>query len=581
LKVGVARKQVARPTLNEISIRSLGVIESANVELSSGFTAITGETGAGKTMVLTALGLITGAKADADYVRTNAQRSVVSASFTIDKSVEERVLDSGGDVEDGVLNISRSVTAEGKSRITLGGALSTATKVHEISEALIEIHAQSSNARLNKPSVQRELLDSYGDTETQLVSYQEVFAAYNELAERIDSLRRELANSEKQIAALRELVEDVSKISPVTGELAEIENEINRLGSVEEIHNQLSMSLNILENEETGTLTNLKLAKKTLDSLIGKDSSLDPHLEKFGDLLYTVEDVASELVSYLARLEADPARFDYLQQRKQAINALIKKHGTGSDRTAAFEELILRYQDSEERIADLTGGSERIAELENDLADLFQDLRKAALSLSQARESAAQGLSKRITAELEELSMPNAKVEVMLLQKDSHLVSSYSSHGLDEVLFQFSPHTGSQLMPLAKIASGGEMSRLMLAIEVVIAEKSPVGTYVFDEVDAGVGGKAAVEVGKRLAKLAKSAQVIVVTHLPQVAVWADHHLVVKKDQSGSVTQSSVFALNEKERLAEIARMLSGQEESGTAQKHAEELLQMVAQSVIS
>jgi DNA repair protein RecN (Recombination protein N) len=298
-------------------------------------------------------------------------------------------------------------------------------------------------------------------------------------------------------------------------------------------------------------------------------------------VLYTVEDVASELVSYLARLEADPSRFDYLQQRKQSINGLVKKYGVGSDKSVAFETLIKDYEEAAEKIADLSGGDQRIAELESELKALFTHLQKEGKKLSTARAEAAARLSKEVTDELTSLAMPNAKVNVMVTSADLEDSASFTAHGVDDVLFQFAPHAGSQFLPLSKIASGGEMSRLMLAIEVVVANKAPVGTYVFDEVDAGVGGKAAVEVGKRLAKLAKSAQVIVVTHLPQVAVWADNHLVVRKDQSGSITQSSVAKLNRTERLAEIARMLSGQDESESAQQHAEELLQMVDESVIS
>ncbi len=571
----MARSKKSKATLDEISIRGLGVIESAAISFSPGFTAITGETGAGKTMVLTALGLITGAKADADFVRTNAERSTVSAQFTIPDGFTEKVLDAGGEVDGDVLTIARSVSAEGKSRITLGGALSTASKVHELSQELIEIHAQSSSLRLSKAGVQRDLLDSFSDSHELLSKYSADFEKYGELQQRISKLKKESASSEKEIALLKAFVSDFSALMPRVGEPEEIDNEINRLGSVEEIHTQLTQALNILENDENGTLNNLKLAKKSLDQLLQKDSALDPHIEKFGELMYTVEDIASELVSYLARLEADPSRFDYLQQRKQGINALVKKYGVGSDRQIAYQEMLNSFEEAEERMADLSGGSERMEQLESELSQCFKVMKKSALALHENRAKQAKILGAAITSELAALSMPNAEVSIDVAQQDPDDVKSYSTSGIDDVLFLFAPHTGSKLMSLSKIASGGEMSRLMLAIEVVIASQSPVGTYVFDEVDAGVGGKAAVEVGRRLAALSKNSQVIVVTHLPQVAVWADNHLVVRKDQSGSITESSVIALSSEERLREIARMLSGQEESQTAQKHAEELLMLV------
>ena len=574
-------KKDFRPTLDEIAIRGLGVIESASISFSPGFTAITGETGAGKTMVLTALGLITGARADSDFVRSGAERSVVSAQFSVDSQTAEKVLDSGAEVDGNVLTIARSVSIEGKSRITMGGILTTTSKVHEICADLLEIHAQSSSLRLSKQIVQRELLDSFGELQGELAAYSLEYEKYSELQKRIAKLISESSSAQSQIKELREFVTSFAAVMPRSGELAEIDNEINRLGSVEEIHTQLSHALNILESDESGTLNNLKAAKKSLDQLLAKDTQLDPHIERFAELIYTVEDVASELVSYLARLEADPKRFEQLQLRKQSINALIKKFGVGTDKELAYERLIVDYSEAEIKMSDLDGGAERVAELEAELTEQFKSLKKVAATLHQSRVAAAVALSESVSKELDSLSMPNAQVKVEVLPGNAEEFSEYTSFGYDDVTFLFSPHVGSKLLPLSKIASGGEMSRLMLAIEIVLADKSPVGTYIFDEVDSGVGGKAAVEVGRRLSVLSKTAQVIVVTHLPQVAVWADNHLLVSKDQSGSITQSSVNALNSEERRKEIARMLSGQEDSLTAQTHAEELLRMVSERVIS
>jgi len=577
----VGSKKDFRPTLDEIAIRGLGVIESASISFSPGFTAITGETGAGKTMVLTALGLITGARADSDFVRSGAERSVVSAQFSVDSQTAEKVLDSGAEVDGNVLTIARSVSIEGKSRITMGGILTTTSKVHEICADLLEIHAQSSSLRLSKQIVQRELLDSFGELQGELAAYSLEYEKYSELQKRIAKLISESSSAQSQIRELREFVTSFAAVMPRSGELAEIDNEINRLGSVEEIHAQLSHALNILESDESGTLNNLKAAKKSLDQLLAKDTQLDPHIERFAELIYTVEDVASELVSYLARLEADPKRFEQLQLRKQSINALIKKFGVGTDKELAYERLIVDYSEAEIKMSDLDGGAERVAELEAELTEQFKSLKKVAATLHQSRVAAAVALSESVSKELDSLSMPNAQVKVEVLPGSAEEFSEYTSFGYDDVTFLFSPHVGSKLLPLSKIASGGEMSRLMLAIEIVLAHKSPVGTYIFDEVDSGVGGKAAVEVGRRLSVLSKTAQVIVVTHLPQVAVWADNHLLVSKDQSGSITQSSVNALNSEERRKEIARMLSGQEDSLTAQTHAEELLRMVSERVIS
>jgi DNA repair protein RecN (Recombination protein N) len=567
--------------LEEISIRSLGVIESAQIEFGPGLTVLTGETGAGKTMVLTALGLVLGGKGDADLVRTGSERTVVSSRFTVTPQISEAILDLGGDIEGSELLLTRTIGAEGKSRITIGGALSTTSKVAGFAEGLIEIHGQSTNLRLAKPAVQRELLDAFVGAESELGSYQESFDEYRSLAERIALLQKESAQKDAQIAELKAFVDEFSKILPKSGEDREIEDEINRLGSVEELHNVITTALNQIEDEERGIISSLNLARRTLESIKGKDSTLDRAIDKYSTVLFDLADSTGDLLSYLGRLEANPARFDALQQRKAGINSLIKKFGIGSDREVAFEELITRFEFSQERIADLVGGDARIIELERELGTIFMSLKKAAKVLTAKRNSGADKLSKLTTSEMQKLSMPNSELICEINTASGEKFSEYSSTGLDEIALLFAGHAGANPLPLSKVASGGETSRVMLALSVVIAESSPMGTYIFDEVDAGVGGAAAVEVGRRLKALSKIAQVIVVTHLAQVAVWADHHLLVQKDQSGSVSSSDVLMLDDAARKVEIARMLSGQAQSETAQEHAAELLELVRKSTLA
>ena len=567
--------------LEEISIRSLGVIESAQIEFGPGLTVLTGETGAGKTMVLTALGLVLGGKGDSDLVRTGSERTVVSSRFSVTPQISENILDIGGDIEGSELLLTRTIGAEGKSRITIGGALSTTSKVAGFADELIEIHGQSTNLRLAKPAVQREVLDAFVGTEKELRSYQETFDEYRALAERIALLKKESAQKDSQIAELKAFVDEFSKILPKSGEDREIEDEINRLGSVEELHNVITTALNQIEDEERGIISSLNLARRTLEAVKGKDSTLDRAIDKYSTVLFDLTDSTGDLLSYLGRLEANPARFDALQQRKAGINSLIKKFGLGADRQLAFEELITRFESSQERIADLVGGDARIIELEKELATIFTNLKKASKLLTAKRNSGAEKLSKLTTAEMQKLSMPNSELICEIYTASGEIFSDYSSSGLDEIALLFAGHAGANPLPLSKVASGGETSRVMLALSVVIAESSPMGTYIFDEVDAGVGGAAAVEVGRRLKALSKIAQVIVVTHLAQVAVWADHHLLVQKDQSGSVSSSDVLMLDDAARKVEIARMLSGQAHSETAQEHAAELLELVRKSVLA
>lgn len=567
-------------SLDEISIRGLGVIESAVVEFSQGLTVLTGETGAGKTMVLSALGLVLGAKGDVDLVRTGSDRTVVSAKFSANPAIVESVLDSGGDVDGDEVLLTRTISAEGKSRISIGGALSTATKVAEIAEALVEIHGQSTNLRLSKPAVQREVLDSFVGANVALVAYQTHYEEYRTLAQRIAALKEQSAKKDGQIAELQTFVDEFAKLMPKPGELVAIDDEINRLGSVEELNSALTAALNLLEDEDRGVVNTLQQARRTLEGVKSKDSVLDSHIDKYTSVLFDLTDVMADVVSYLARLEANPQRFDQLQQRKAGINSLLKKFGEGSDRDLAYVNLIARYENAEESLADLTGGDQRIAELETELGRLFKKMKAAAKVVSDLRAKGASQLSKLTTVEMQQLSMPNSQLICEIKTLAGEKISDYGLYGLDEVSLLFAGHSGAQPLPLSKVASGGEVSRVMLALSVVIAESSPIGTYIFDEVDAGVGGAAAVEVGRRLKKLSQVAQVIVVTHLAQVAVWGDSHLLVQKDQTGSVSASDVKRLNESERKVEIARMLSGQAQSATAQEHAAELLELVRKSSI-
>ncbi len=570
-----------RSSLEEITIRGLGVIDSATFEVGRGLTVLTGETGAGKTMVLTALSLILGAKSDSDLVRQGEERTTVTGRFALSDQLLARVIDDGADVDDHEVIITRTVSAQGKSRILLGGVPSTTHQISDLADELIEIHAQSSTARLTKPQVQREMLDSFADIAPLLAEYQEVFQRYGQLVARIKELRALLSKRDQEIANVTEFIEAFSAVNPLPGEPDKIENEISKLGSVELLHSEISRALILMEDEETSIFNLMQEARKSLELIRGKDLKLDGIVDRYLDVLFNAQDVAGDLASYVTNLEADPVRFEFLQQRKSAINSLLKKHGVGSDRQLAYEGLLVRANEAQAKLDDLSGGDDRLAEMEKELRGLFAHLQKCARSLSSARRDASLTFSNSVTAEIAFLSMPHARIQVECVSNDGEEFSDYSVTGLDEVKILFSAHSGGQLLPLSKVASGGEMSRVMLALEVVLAEKSPVGTYIFDEVDAGVGGKAAVEVGRRLAKLSASAQVIVVTHLAQVAVWAENHLVVRKNESGMVTQSDIQSVSGAERESEIARMLSGQEESQTAREHAAELLNLVAQSMIS
>ncbi|NBQ60257.1 MAG: hypothetical protein EBU41_03900 [Actinobacteria bacterium] len=331
LRVGVGSRKVVKSSLEEISIRSLGVIESSNIEFKSGLTVLTGETGAGKTMVLTALGLVLGNKSDSDLVRQGQERAVVTGKFTVPKELAAQIIDAGGEVEDESVVITRSVSAAGKSRVLVGGVVSSSSAVSSFASSLVEIHAQSSSSKLTKAGVARELLDRFAGLD--LTAYQEVFDQYQQMQRRIIELKEQLSQADRQIAELSELANEFAKLNPKSGELAEIENEIEKLGSVEVINQAVSSALNLFENEDLSAVNLLQQIRKSLDQVNGKDKQLDQITERYTENLLNLQDISSDLTSYLSQLEADPNRFEKLQERKSSLNSLLKRYGSGGERS--------------------------------------------------------------------------------------------------------------------------------------------------------------------------------------------------------------------------------------------------------
>ena len=571
-----------RTYLEEISIRNLGIIDQSTLELGSGLNVLTGETGAGKTMILTALALVLGGKSDSSLVRTGTERLVASAQFNLPEvapDLQEIVDSSGSDISDGSLILTRTVNSDGKSKAVAGGTTVPAATLASFADQLVEIHGQAANHQIVKAARQRELLDRYAGTKfsKELSSYQEVFSSYNELKARIKSAVDSASKKDREILELEEFLLGWQKLKAVRGEYAETTNQIARLSSVEDLRTASAGASEALSDETSGALTTLGAARRFLDLAKGKDSKLDEIAGSIAEGFFLIDDAARELSSYLTVLEADPAKLDVLQSRKAAINAFLKIYGSSIDPDEDLILLSARAKGAKEAIADLNGGEDRIKELQNELAGIKSELVKSAKKLTDLRNEAALALSKEVTTEISALAMPHTVFSIAITSANytgALKESDFTNLGCDEIAMQIQGHAGAPLIALGKGASGGEMSRIMLALEVVLAQTHPVGTYIFDEVDAGVGGKAAIEVGRRLAALAKHTQVIVVTHLPQVAAWADTHFVVKKSSDGSVSQSDVTKLEDKARVEEIARMLAGLEGSASAQEHAAELLAM-------
>ncbi len=572
-----------RTFLEEISIRNLGIIEESYLEFGKGLNVLTGETGAGKTMILTALNLVLGGKSDSALVRHGSDRLTTTATFSTGNGISaplNQALEEGNlSVEDAQIIFSRSVTADGKSKASCNATTVPASLLSDLSQYLIEIHGQSANTQLVKAARQRELLDRFGGAKISqpLNEYQQVFENYLELKNRIKGMKSASSVRDKEVADLEEFLDGWSKLKAVRGEVSSTKDEISRLSSVEDLRVASTGASEAISNDESGSLAALGAAKRFLETAKGRDSRLDAIIDQVSESFYILDEASRDLSSYLSSLEADPDRLNHLQERRAALAAFIKKWSSAAESDEILVELAAKAKTGRDQIVDLKGGDERIAELEGELTAIKKNLLASARKLTNARLGAAKELSEAVSSELKQLSMPHTELIIDIETPDyagTLKESDFAATGCDEISISIKAHATAAKVAIGKGASGGEMSRIMLALEVVIAKTHPVGTYIFDEVDAGVGGKAAIEVGRRLHLLAQSSQVIVVTHLPQVAAWADTHFRVEKRSDGSIVQSGVERLTEKDRVEEIARMLAGLEESSSALEHAAELLAM-------
>ena len=548
--------------IENLSIRSLGVISSAQLELTKGFTAITGETGAGKTMLLTGLGLLLGERADSSVVRSGEKQLVVEGRIiSADKNLHDRLEDLGAEVEAGEILINRIVSSDGRSKAAIGGISVPVSVLNSVAQELVAVHGQSEQIRLRSLAKQRDALDAFGGEKLlqALSAYSQVFQQYKELQQRLERLRSSSEQDAFKIERLKEQIAELQRIAPVEGELQEVSGQLERLSNVESLRLAASEVYEIVAGEELDVRSQLGRAKRTLES--SSDPKLRDLAQQIADATAVVNEIALDISSYLTDLDADPQTLDALQRRKAELTALERKYGSTSD------ELSQLLPSLQAELLDLDSSDEQLEKLEIQLAATESHLAKAAGQLSELRISAAEKLAKSVSEELAKLAMADAKLSISVSPS-----GEFDTFGADRVEFLLMNHAGSEPRPLSKGASGGELSRIMLAIELVLAGKQPLPTMIFDEVDAGVGGAAAVELGRRLKKLADSTQVIVVTHLPQVAAFADQQIQIFKDQSGGVSASSVRVLSSEERVKELARMLSGSSDSEVALSHAKELL---------
>jgi DNA repair protein RecN (Recombination protein N) len=558
--------------LQELRIQRLGVIDDAVLELHPGLNVVSGETGAGKTMVVTGLGLLLGARADTALVRTGADRAVVEGLVAVaaDHPAATRAADAGADVADGLVLV-RTLSAEGRSRAHVGGRSAPVGVLGEIGELLVAVHGQADQWRLRQPDQHRAMLDQFGGEAVAgaLEAYTRVFDAHAAAQGELRALRERARDRAREVEVLQHGLAQLEQLDPRPGEDADLRVEDERLSHAEGLRDAAETAHTHLAGEQEYAAEPAPSAMDAIASArqaLAGESDHDPRLKeldrRLAEVGYLVADLAADLGGYLADVEVDPARLAFVQQRRADLTGLTRRYGD------TIDDVLEWGRQSALRLDRLLGSDTRIEELEQDVHRLEQELATAAGVLTRARQVAAGELAARTTAELAHLAMGQAAVEVAVTARDEP-----ARHGVDAVEIRLAANPGTPARSVAKAASGGELSRVMLALEVVTGATgtADVPTFVFDEVDAGVGGAAALDVGSRLAALADHAQVVVVTHLPQVAAYADRHHVVRKASDGHVTSSGVHAVEGEERLRELARMMAGVD-SDSSLEHARELV---------
>ncbi|MGM7700038.1 DNA repair protein RecN [Microbacterium sp. A84] len=559
--------------IEEMRMQGLGVIADAVLPLGPGFTAITGETGAGKTMVVTGLGLLLGQRADSGAVRAGAAQASAAGVWIvpIKGRVADIVTDAGGELEPlddgwGELYISRTLNAEGRSRASVGGRAAPAGVLAALADELVVVHGQSEQLRLRSTAAQRDALDRFGGEPiaTAVEAYSTAFARWRELDTEIAEITENRDRRAEEADRLREALALIEATAPEPGEDAVLAERAVRLSNSEELRLAASLARNALSSEEGEPDASALVAEARRNLERVADPALTEISEQIADVGYRVSDLALQLSAYLADLdETGPHELAAVEERRAALTTLIRAHGS-------LDEALELWHSGSTRLAELDDDGDRLQRLHSERDAARATLDDVAAILTSTRTEAAVRLGSAVTEELHALAMPDATLEVSIRE------GSASAHGRDDVAILLAPHPGAEPRSVAKSASGGELSRVMLAVEVVIAGTDPVPTFVFDEVDAGIGGAAAIEVGRRLARLAETSQVIAVTHLAQVAAFATNHLSVVKANDGAVTASSVRRLEGSDREAEMARLLSGLTDSDAALTHARELLSLSA-----
>jgi DNA repair protein RecN (Recombination protein N) len=561
--------------ITELRITDLGVINDATISLHPGLTVVTGETGAGKTMIVTGLGLLLGARADPRSVRRGSERARVEGRFKIEKAeLLDRVSAAGGELDDDELIVARHVTAAGRSRAYLGGAQVPASVCADLTAAIVKIHGQAEQDRLTESDRQRQLLDRFAGSAVlePLARYSDLWVEDRAARAELAKLHREAQSRAREIDLLSFGLEEIERVGPAPGEDLALAAEARRLQSADDLRESAQSAVYALagsDDEAGGALAMVYAARKAFEPAVSRDPAAAQLGDRLAEASYQLTDLTADVARYLDGLETQPGRLEQIAERRAQLSTLTRKYGTTCD------EVLQWAAESAVRLAQLEQSDERIATLAGRVEELKTELTTLAAQISTARREAAARFSDLVRAELAALAMPHARLTFQASSAD------LGPWGADRVDLLFAANPGSEARGLGRVASGGELSRVRLALEVVLAADREAVTLVFDEVDAGVGGKVAVEVGRRLARLSQHTQVVAVTHLAQVAAFADRHYVVVKSDDGQVTTTGVVQVADEDRAVELARMMAGLDTTESALAHAGELVELAASARVS
>ncbi len=568
--------------IKDLRIKNIGVIEDISLDLSDGFTVLTGETGAGKTMVLSSFEMICGEKVDNSIIRVNEETALVEAFIEVtNDELKRNIKELEIDLEDKGVLISRSISNSSRGKTFLGSRSISGNVLKDLTQELVTIHGQGDQTSLNKSTYQRALLDTYIGSEhlENLKKYEESYRILKEFENELNELIQTQNKSNKDTEEIEKALSELKSANIQLDEEKTITEKLNLINSSENIFETLKQADQLLSGGEDSTQSSITSLVSNLRKILDSASSKSKRIETLRDIVVKNEielkDLAQEIGKDLISLDRDPEVIDQLEARRSLLNKLLIKYGPTSKDAIEKINKFQKILDGNNNLPEL------IKEKTEQISKIRLNLSETASKLSKNRTKFSKIISKEIENELVQLSMPGAKFSVTVFQNEvsdgleiESKNYSFDSFGVDQVRFEFSANPGQPLQPINKIASGGEMSRIMLAIELIFSKKAQKRTMIFDEVDAGIGGEAAIEVGKRLKLLAQKHQVVVVTHLPQVAAFADTHLKVAKTTEADVTKTNVVLLDNEQRLTEIARMMAGLSDSSSAIEHARELIDL-------